>query len=70
MAAFNKFNDFVEQLGLAVHNLNTDLCKVALTNSAPVASRISRMGTVWPVGAPMSNGSVEKLYWVFAMHTG
>lgn len=38
MAAFNKFNDFVEQIGLGVHNLNTDLCKVALTNTAPVAT--------------------------------
>ncbi len=38
MAAFNKINDFVEQLGLAVHNLNTDLCKVALTDTAPVAT--------------------------------
>ena len=38
MAAFNKFNDFVEQIGLAVHNLNTDLVKIALTNTAPLAT--------------------------------
>ena len=38
MAAFNKFNDFVEQIGLKVHNLNTDLVKIALSNTAPVAT--------------------------------
>lgn len=38
MAAFNKFNDFVEQIGLAVHQLNTGLVKIALTNTAPVAT--------------------------------
>ena len=36
MATFNKFNDFVEQVGLAAHNLNTDTIKVALTNVLPV----------------------------------
>lgn len=36
MAAYNKFQDFVEQLGLAKHNLNTDTLNVCLTNSAPV----------------------------------
>ena len=35
-AAFNKFQDFVNQLALTKHNLNTDTWKVALTNSAPV----------------------------------
>jgi hypothetical protein len=38
MAAFNKFNDFAEQLGLGKHNLNTDTLKVMLTNTAPVAT--------------------------------
>ena len=38
MAAFNKFQDFVEQLGLAKHNLNTDTQNVMLTNTAPVAT--------------------------------
>lgn len=38
MAAFNKHNDFVEQLGLAKHNLNTDTFKVLLTNTAPTAA--------------------------------
>ena len=39
-------------------------------NPAPAARRISLIGTLWPVGAPRSNGSVEKLYWVFAMQMG
>lgn len=38
MAAFNKFNDFVEQIGLEQHQLSTDTLKVALTNTAPVAT--------------------------------
>lgn len=38
MAAFNKFNDFVEQLGLAKHNLNTDTLNIYLSNSVPSAS--------------------------------
>lgn len=38
MAAFQKFNQFVEDLGRGVHNLNTGVIKVVLTNSAPVAT--------------------------------
>lgn len=38
MAAFNKFQDFVEQLGLAKHNLNTDALHVYLSNAVPSAS--------------------------------
>lgn len=33
MAAYVKFQDFVEQLGLAVHNLNVHTLKVALVRS-------------------------------------
>lgn len=36
MATFNKFQDFVEQLGLGKHNLNTDTLKVYLSNEAPL----------------------------------
>jgi len=36
MASFNKILDFVEQLGLGSHNLNTDTLNVALTNTTPV----------------------------------
>lgn len=38
MATFNKFNQFVEDLGLGVHNLDTGLLKIMLTNTAPVAT--------------------------------
>jgi hypothetical protein len=38
MATYNKFNSFVENLAEKVHNLGSDTLKVALTNSAPVAS--------------------------------
>lgn len=38
MASFQKFNSFVEALAEKVHNLGSDQLKVALTNSAPVAS--------------------------------
>jgi hypothetical protein len=38
MATFNKFNQFVEDLAKKVHNLDADTLKVALTNSAPVAT--------------------------------
>lgn len=35
MASFVKFFDFVEQLGLGKHNLNTDQLNVYLTNATP-----------------------------------
>lgn len=38
MAAFNKFNAFVEALGLKKMNLNADTLKVMLCNTAPVAA--------------------------------
>ena len=44
--------------------------QIITTNSAPAASRTSRMLTTWPDGAPRSCGSVENEYCVFATHTG
>lgn len=38
MATYNKFNSFVENVAEKVYNLGSDTLKVALTNSAPVAS--------------------------------
>ncbi len=38
MATQNKFNDFSEQLERGVHNFGSHVFKVALTNTAPVAT--------------------------------
>ena len=38
MAAYNKFNDFSEQLNEGVHDFGANTFKVALSNSAPIAS--------------------------------
>jgi len=38
MATFNKFDVFVENLAEKVHDLGSDTLKVALTNTAPVAT--------------------------------
>jgi hypothetical protein len=38
MATFQKFNQFVEDVGKKVHNLNADTLKVMLTNTAPSAT--------------------------------
>jgi len=36
MAAYNKFNSFVEALAEKIHNLGSDSLRVALTNTLPV----------------------------------
>lgn len=38
MAAYNKFQDYVEQVNKAVHNWSSHTFKVALSNSAPSAT--------------------------------
>jgi hypothetical protein len=55
MAAYNKFNCFVGDVGLKLHNLDTDVLKVYLTNTAPVAGN-----TVYntPVDLATSGGYV------------
>lgn len=35
MADFNKFRQFVEEVGKKAHNLDTDTIRIALTNTAP-----------------------------------
>ena len=41
-----------------------------LLDPAPADSRTSRTGTVWPVGAPRTFGSVVNEYCVLAMQIG
>lgn len=38
MAAFNKFNSFVEAIAEGVHNFSTATLKVALTNTTPTSA--------------------------------
>lgn len=38
MAAFNKFEEFVEQVGQKLINLNADALVIALTNTVPTSS--------------------------------
>lgn len=42
MAAYNKFNVFVGNVGTGVHNLNTHTLKLYLTNSAPNATMATK----------------------------
>ena len=38
MVAFNKFNAFVENVAEGVHNLQSNQLRIAMTNTAPVAT--------------------------------
>ena len=38
MAAYNKFHPFTEAVAEKVHNLGSDVLKIALTNTAPIAA--------------------------------
>jgi len=41
MATYNKFQDYVEQKDKGVHNIGTDVYKLALTNVLPVNTQVS-----------------------------
>ena len=41
MATYVKFQDFAEQVNKAVHNFASHVFKIALTNTAPVATHVS-----------------------------
>ena len=51
MASFQKFNQFVADVGDKVHNLNSDSLLVYLTNTAPVATN-----TVYNTPADLASG--------------
>jgi hypothetical protein len=51
LAAFNKYNAFVQNLGRGVHNLNTDTIKVALTNTAPNAATHAVLADITEIGS-------------------
>lgn len=51
MAAFNKFQDFVEQLGKGVHNLNGGGLKLALSNTAPNAATNAVLADITQIAA-------------------
>lgn len=56
MATYNKFQDFVEQLCLGKHNLNTDQLNVYLSNAVPSASADAVKADLAEIGA--GNGYV------------
>jgi hypothetical protein len=51
MAAFVKYNCFVENLAEKVHNLQTDVLKVALTNTAPVVGTHALLADIVEIAA-------------------
>ena len=51
MAAFNKFNAFVEDVAEKAHNLGSDTLKLALTNTAPAAGDTTWNTTSHPAPA-------------------
>jgi hypothetical protein len=79
MAAFNKIQDFVDQLGLARHNLNTGTLRVALNRSdaaagagaAVVATDTVLADVVQPTGTGYTAGGIDTLNtWAEAAGTG
>lgn len=50
MAAYNKFNQFPEDLAKGVHNLNTGTLKIALSNTLPVAANAT-LAAITQIGA-------------------
>ena len=57
MAIFNKFTAFKTDLGLKLHNLNTDTLKVYLSNDAPAAGdTVYNGGATGPLDLSTENG--------------
>lgn len=57
MATFNKFNQFTEDLGKAVHNFGTHQLKIALTNTAPVATNATLSALTGVLGTTNISGA-------------
>jgi hypothetical protein len=51
MAAFNKYQQFVEDLAKKVHNLDSDVLKVALSNSPPNAATHKLLADITEISA-------------------
>lgn len=51
MATYNKFQDFSEQLSLGVHDFDTDVFKVYLSNTTPSASADAVKGDLAEISA-------------------
>ena len=50
MAAYNKYQQFVEDLAKKVHNLDTDTLKIALTNTPPNAATHKVLADITEIG--------------------
>ena len=72
MAAFNKFEDFVDQLGQGKHVFGTDVLKCALTNSAPVATNtiLANITQISGTNGYTTGGASAAATWAEASGTG
>lgn len=57
MATYNKFNQFVEDLGKGVHVFGTHQLKIALTNTAPVAANSVYANLTSPLATTSLSGA-------------
>ncbi len=51
MASFVKIDQFAEDLGLGVHDLNADTLKIALTNTAPTVATDATLSDITQISA-------------------
>ncbi len=59
MAAFNKFNQFAEDIAKGIHKLNADALFVMLTNTAPIATNsiLSDITEITPANGYVAGGN-------------
>lgn len=72
MASFVKFNAFAGNIGLGLINLDTDVLKVALTNSAPVAATDDELADITQIanGNGYTTGGSTSTNNVYAQTSG